>query len=129
MIITALNTFAGRLDLASNQRLQDQNEIEALPFQLTMVPGQVETVDDKFYSLRSIQSAIASGYISVQPPHPIVHSFNDLDDVPASYVGQKNRLVKIKNDETGLDYTVRLTVGPIQPVTPSVFDLWLDTNP
>lgn len=127
MIITALNTFTGRLDLSANPRLQDLNEMEALPFQLTMIPGQIETVDDEFYSLRSIQSAIASGYITVQPPHPIVHSFIDLDDVPGSYVGQKNRLVKVRNDETGLDFTVRLSVGPVAPVNPSLFDLWVDT--
>lgn len=128
MIITALNTFTGRLDLSSNQRLQELNEMEGLPFQLTMVPGQVETVDDEFYSLRSIQSAIASGYISVQPPHPVVHSFTDLDDVPNSYIGQKNRLVKVRNDETGLDFTVRLTVSAIAPVNPSLYDLWVDLS-
>jgi len=128
MIITALNTFTGRLDLSSNQRLQDLNEVEGLPFQLTLVPGQVETVDDKFYTLRSIQSAIASGFITVQPPQPIVHSFNDLDDVPASYVGQKNKLVKVRNDETGLDYTVRLTVSNVAPVNPSLYDLWVDIS-
>lgn len=127
MIITALNTFNGRIDLSANQRLQDISEIEGLPFQLTMIPGQVETVDDKWYELRSIQSAIASGFITVVPPHPIVHSFIDLDDVPSSYVGQKNKLVKVKNDETGLDFTVRLSVGPVAPVNPSINDLWVDT--
>lgn len=128
MIITALNNFHGRMDLSANPILQDLNEIEALPFQLTMVPGQVATVDDKFYTLRSIQSAISSGYITVSPPHPIVHSFTDLDDVPNSYVGQKNKLVKVKNGENGLEFGIRLTVSATQPVNPSVNDLWVDLS-
>ena len=127
MIITALNTFNGRVDLSSNQRLQDLNEIEALPFQLTMVTGEVVTVDDRFYTLRSIQSALASGFISIDID-PVVHSFTDLNDVPSSYVDQKNKLVKVKSDETGLDFTVRLTVSNTAPSDPSVGDLWVDIS-
>ena len=74
MIITALYTFTGRIDLSANPILQDLNEIEALPFQLTMIPGQVFTADDRFYTLRSIQSALADGFISIVIA-PIVHNF------------------------------------------------------
>lgn len=128
MIITALHTFTGRLDLSANQRLQDLNEIEALPFQLTMLPGQIETADDRFYSLRSIQSAIASGFITVTITPTVVHNFTDLGDVPHSYLGNKNRLVKVRNDETGLDFTVRLTVSATAPTSPSLNDLWVDLS-
>jgi len=128
MIITALNTFTGRLDLSANQKLQDKSGLEGLPFQLTVVPGQVITVEDKWYNLRSIQSAISSGFITVQPPRPIVHDFIDLGDVPSSYTGQRDRLLKVKTDETGLDFTYRLSVGTVAPTNPSVGDLWVDTN-
>ena len=127
MIITALNTFQGRLDLSANPILQDLNEIEALPFQLTMVPGQTATVDNKFYTLRSIQSAISAGYISVTMSTTAIN-FVDLNDTPHSYAGQKNKLVKVNNTENGLDFTVRLTVGNVAPVSPSIGDLWVDTN-
>jgi len=127
MIITVLNTFTGKLDLSSNERLQDQSgELESLPFQLVVVPGQIITVDDKFYNLRSIQSAIALGYITVTTG--VVHNFTDLGDVPHSYAGQKNKLVKVKNDETGLDFTIRLSVGNVAPSNPSVNDLWVDIS-
>jgi hypothetical protein len=60
---------------------------------------------------------------------PVVHNFTDLSDVPHSYIGQKNRLVKVRNDEAGLDFTVRLTVGNTAPTGPSLNDLWVDTSP
>ena len=66
MIITASHTFRGMLDLSANPTLEDLNELEALPFHLTMKSGQVITVDDKFYSLRNIQGAIKAGYITTK---------------------------------------------------------------
>ena len=128
MIITALNTFSGKLDLSANQRLQDKSGLEGLPFQLVVVPGQVITVEDKWYNLRSIQSAISSGFISVQPPRPVVHDFIDLGDVPSSYAGQGDKLVKVKNDETGLEFGIRLTVSATAPTDPSLNDLWVDIS-
>lgn len=128
MIITALNNFGGRIELSSNERLQDLNgDIESLPFKLMLAPGQTATVDDKFYKLRSIQSALSAGYITVSI-NPVVHSFKDLNDVPSSYVNQGNKLVKVNENETGLDFTVRLSVGNTEPSNPSINDLWVDTN-
>ena len=48
--------------------------------------------------------------------------------VSSSYVDQKNKLVKVKSDETGLDFTVRLTVSNTAPSDPSVGDLWVDIS-
>ena len=127
MIITALHTFQGKIDLSANQILQDLSEMEALPFQLFMEPGQVAVVDDKFYVLRSIQSAEANGFINVVID-PIVRRFIQLSDVPNSYVGHRDKLVKVRNDETGLEFGLRLTVGNVEPVNPSVGDLWVDTT-
>ena len=128
MIITALHTFSGKLDLSANQRLQDKSGLEALPFQLVVTPGQVITVDDKWYNLRSIQSAIASGFITVNPPRPIVKDFIDLRDVPSSYLNQRDKLVKVKTDETGLEFGLRLTVSNVAPSNPSINDLWVDIS-
>ena len=127
MIIRAQNNFIGKIDLSANPRLQEKSEIENLPFNLSMSPGQIVVADDKFYRLRSIQSALASGYITIEMGTDI-YGFIDLTDVPDSYVGQNNKLVKVREDETGLDFTVRLTVGNIEPSNPSVNDLWVDTN-
>jgi len=127
MIITALYTFRGKLSLKNNPALQNTNSIEAIPFYLTMVPGQVTTVDDKFYPLSSIQSAISSKFIDVVK-QTVVHSFTDLKDVPSLYTGQNNKLVKVQSGETGLEFGVRLTVGSTAPSNPSVGDLWVDTS-
>ena len=127
MIITASHTFRGMLDLSANPTLEDLNELEALPFHLTMKSGQVITVDDKFYSLRNIQGAIKAGYITVKLSN-IVQVFTDLKDVPSSYTGNHDRLVKVKSNEEGLDFTVRLSVGTVAPSNPSIGDLWVDTN-
>ena len=127
MIITALKTFRGKLNLANNPSLKNISPIEGVAFQLTMIPGQVTTVDDKFYSLASIQSAIAYGFINAVR-QTVVHNFTDLNDVTNFYTGQANKLVKVKSDEKGLDFTVRLAVGKVAPSNPSIGDLWVDTN-
>src|ERR1035437_7772386 len=103
MIITALYTFDGTIDLSANQKLQDLNELEALPFRLAMVPGQVATVDDKFYYLRSIQSALSDGLIHIVISS-IIHNFTDLNDVSNSYTGQNDKLLKVKSNETGIEF-------------------------
>jgi len=65
MIIKALNTFSGTLDLSALERLQESNPCEKYPFRLSIKPNQVVEVDDKFYSLISIQNAIKLGYIEI----------------------------------------------------------------
>ena len=128
MLIETTPLFtSGRLDLSANQVLQDLNEIEALPFQLVMFPGQSREVDDKFYTLRSIQGAISAGLITVTMP-TIVKSFTDLNDVPNSYTGQRDKLVKVRTDEAGLDFAMRLTVSATEPSDPEVGDLWVDIS-
>jgi len=65
MIIKALNTFSGILDIGALERLQESNPCEKYPFRLYMRPNEVVTVDDKFYSLASIQNALRLGYIEI----------------------------------------------------------------
>jgi len=65
MIIKALNTFSGILDLSALERLQESNPIEKYPFRLYMRPDQVVEVDNKFYTLASIQNALRLGYIQI----------------------------------------------------------------
>ena len=128
MLIETTPLFtSGRLDLSANPTLQDLIEIEALPFQLVMFPGQSIEVDDKFYDLRSIQGAISAGFITVTMP-TIVKSFTDLNDVPNSYTGQRDKLVKVRTDEAGLDFAMRLTVSATEPSDPEVGDLWVDIS-
>ena len=65
MIIKALHTFAGILDLSSLERLQESNPIESYPFHLYIRAGDIVQVDDKFFTLTSIQNAIKLGYVEV----------------------------------------------------------------
>lgn len=65
MIIKAKRTFNGILDLSSLERLQEDNHMEALPFRLTIKPGQLIEVDDKWYTLTNIQSSLKAGYIEI----------------------------------------------------------------
>jgi len=126
MRITATYIFTGKITLSSSQRLQEPNFYENEPFSVTLRPGQSVEVDDKYYELKCIQDSITQGLIVVTGYYK--GSFTQLSDVPHSYVGQANRLVKVKSDETGLDFHVRLTVGTVAPVNPSIGDLWVDTN-
>ena len=65
MIIKALNTFGGILDLSALERLQESNPDEKYPFRLYVRPGDIVEVDDEFYSLTRIQEAITLGFIEV----------------------------------------------------------------
>lgn len=65
MIIKALNTFTGILDLSALERLQESNPFEKYPFRLYMRPGDVVEADDEFYTLTSIQNALGLGYIQI----------------------------------------------------------------
>lgn len=65
MIIKALRTFSGFLDLSSLERLQEDNHMEALPFRLVVKPGQLVEVDDKWYTLTNIQNSLKAGYIQI----------------------------------------------------------------
>jgi hypothetical protein len=65
MIIKALHTFSGTLDLSALERLQESNPLEAYPFRLYIKPGESIYADDKFYALTSIQNAIKLGYIEI----------------------------------------------------------------
>jgi hypothetical protein len=65
MIIKALNTFSGVLDLSALERLQESNPCEKYPFHLHIKPGDIVEADDKFYTLTSIQNALRIGYIQI----------------------------------------------------------------
>lgn len=65
MIIKALNTFSGILDLSALERLQESNPCEKYPFRLYIRPGEAVEADDKFFTLTSIQNALKLGYIQV----------------------------------------------------------------
>lgn len=65
MIIKANKNFSGILDLSSLERLQEDNPLERLPFHLTIKPGQLIEVDDKWYNLKNIQSSLKIGYIKI----------------------------------------------------------------
>jgi len=65
MIIKALNTFSGILDLSSLERLQETNPVEKNSFRIHIRPGQEIEVDDACYNLTSVQNAIRLGYIQV----------------------------------------------------------------
>jgi len=65
MIIRALNTFSGILDLSALERLQESNPYEKDNFRISIRPGEVIEVDDKCYSLTAIQNAIRLGYIQI----------------------------------------------------------------
>ena len=73
MIITALNTFQGTLDLSSGERLQETNPVEKIPFRLYIKPGQTVNVEDQFYTIRNIQNALRMGYIQVTLQYTRVH--------------------------------------------------------
>ena len=76
MIIKALNTFHSVLDLSAMERLQEGNPCEQYPFRLFMRPGDIVTVDDKFYNLIRIQDALKLGYIEIGniPGTPIINT-------------------------------------------------------
>lgn len=65
MIIKALFTFSGILDLSALERLQEQSIFEQYPFRLHMRPGDIVNVDDKFLTLTSVQNALSLGYIEI----------------------------------------------------------------
>jgi len=65
VIIKALNTFAGILDLSALERLQEPDPFEKQIFRHYIRPGETIEVDDKFYTLTSIQNALRLGYIEI----------------------------------------------------------------
>ena len=65
MIIEALNTFSGILDLSALERLQEADPLEKVPFRLYIRPGESVTVNDKFYALTRVQEALTLGYIRI----------------------------------------------------------------
>jgi len=58
VIIKALNTFGGILDLSALERLQESNPIERQPFRLYIRPNESVEVDDEYYTLTRIQEAM-----------------------------------------------------------------------
>ena len=64
MIIKAKN-FAGKLDLSTREGLQEDNFFEKEPLRLTISAGQSIEVDDKYYTINNIQSALKAGYIEI----------------------------------------------------------------
>lgn len=65
MIIKALNTFVGVLDLSAMERLQEANPYEKCSFRISLRPGQSVEVDDGYYGLASIQNAMRMGYVEI----------------------------------------------------------------
>jgi len=73
MIIKALNTFSGILDLSALERLQESNPYEKGNFRHYIRPGETIEVDDTCYTLTSVQNALRLGYIQI----------GDMPDVPS----------------------------------------------
>lgn len=65
MIIKAKRNFNGILDLSSLERIREDNHLEAYPFRLTIKPGQLIEVDDKWYTLTNIQNSLKAEYIEI----------------------------------------------------------------
>jgi len=65
MIIKALNTFKGILDLSALERIQESNSVEKKELRIHIRPGQQIEVDDSCYYLKRVQDAIKLGYIQV----------------------------------------------------------------
>ena len=73
MIITATSALKGILDLSSGERLQETNPVEKIPFRLYLKPGQTVNVEDHFYTLRNVQSALAAGLINITLQYTRMH--------------------------------------------------------
>lgn len=65
MIIQATSSIPGRVDLSALERLYEKNPIERVPFRASIGVGERIEVDDKYYTLSSIQSALSKGWIEV----------------------------------------------------------------
>jgi len=65
----------------------------------------------------------------------MVEDFTDLGDVPSSYTGQANKVVKVKNDETGLEFgqevhnlKISLTAAQIKTANSVPIDIGLPAS-
>ena len=75
-------------------------------------------------------------YINQGSSSGVVTSFIKLTDVPQSYSGQVGKIPIVNSGETGLIFSQalqfsgfnKITVGTVQPSSPSLGDLWIDTN-
>jgi len=65
MRITATPNIPGIIDLSSSERLHESNPVERLPFRRTIGPGQSIVVDDKWYTLNSIQNSLGREWIAI----------------------------------------------------------------
>ncbi len=65
MKITATSIIPGIVDLSASERLYEENPIERDPFRVSIRPGQSITIDDKYYSLESIQRALKLEWITI----------------------------------------------------------------
>ena len=99
MIITATHAFVGVLDLSALERLQkDADGIEGEFFRISIRPGQSMSVDDKWYGLQNIQSALRAGYIRITNRNSFILG-------------------------AGVS---KITVSTPFPVAPLIGDLWVD---
>lgn len=81
-------------------------------------------------------STSAASWASVNYlPLAAVQDFTDLGDVPSSYSGQANKIVKVKNDETGLEFgqteynlKVSLTAAQIKTANSVPIDIGLPAS-
>jgi hypothetical protein len=136
VIIKALNTFAGSLDLGALERLQESNWVEQYPFRLCVRPGQVVEVDDRFYSLASIQNAIRLGYILVGDIPEMSVSLADMsysgatvaqmagEDLEAAdlvYYDADGKMYKAQADSVGTMVCVGLATSAVVAGSPGVF--------
>ena len=84
MKIKANNNFGGSLDLSSKEDYYNKNPLEKLPFRLTIKANQTVIIDDKWYTLNSIQSALKAGYIQILD-FKEQHVFTQEIKIPESY--------------------------------------------
>ncbi len=65
MIIKATNKFSGLLDLSPKERVQEDNFFEQEHISIHLRPGKQIEIDDKWYTLSSIQEALQLEYIEI----------------------------------------------------------------
>lgn len=100
-------------------------------------PDTAEQVRDKLEGLKGTARLDAS---AIQNIEKFVNStvkytggsgverFTKLKDTPRNYDNASGRLVGVKEDESGLEFSLKVTIGDTEPVNPALNDLWIDTN-
>ena len=122
MIIKANTNFNGVLDISAMDTLQEVNDTEKDYFRIGIRPGQIIEVDDKWYSLRNIQTAVSAGYIEIFGYKGEVKGFLNLNDAPSDYTGEAGKVVAVNPTETGLLFVDSSGITPTDKFKVSAID-------